>query len=401
MKTTVRRLVVATALVAAGIASCGGAAAQSAVPKPGDELRPLYATAADVAEGKRLAGSQCAGCHGADGISTIGGVPHLAAQRSAYLYLELKAYVTGGRKVSAMNDAVKFLSDGALVALAAYFGSLDPPPPAPPGPPAADPVAEGKAAAAACAGCHGEAGVSAIPGMPSLVALDPKYLVGAMKAYRSGQRKSDTMQAMVASLSDASMNNIALFYGLQPPARAQSPAAGDAASGAAAAAGCAGCHGEKGVSGNPTTPSHAGQDAQYLATALRAYKDGSRSDDTMKALAVPLDDAAVENIPAFYAAQQPQALNLRKPLSAEEWAQRCDLCHGVNGNSTDPRRPALAAQRADYLETVLHAYLTGERRSPEMAAMAAGLSEGDIKNLAAYYSRQKSRAVVFVIVPSK
>ena len=96
-------------------------------PDNGTELRTLYANSEDVAEGKRLAESSCAGCHGANGISASPGVPHLAGQRPAYLYLELKAYQAGARGASAMNNAVRFLSDDALFKLAAYFASLDPP----------------------------------------------------------------------------------------------------------------------------------------------------------------------------------------------------------------------------------------------------------------------------------
>lgn len=92
---------------------------------------------------------------------------------------------------------------------------------------------------------------------------------------------------------------------------------------------------------------------------------------------------------------------MRKPPTTAEWAQRCDRCHGVDGNSTDPRLPALAAQRVDYLENVLHAYRTGERKSPQMAAMSDLLTEADVENLAAYYARQKARAVVYVILPTK
>jgi cytochrome c553 len=197
------------------------------------------------------------------------------------------------------------------------------------------------------------------------------------------------------------MSNIALYYALQKPARAQTPAAGDASAGKAAAAACAGCHGDKGVSGNPAIPSLAGQDAQYLAVALRAYKDAMRGDETMKGLAASLDEPTAKNVAAFYASQQPQPTNVRKPLTTAEWVQRCDRCHGVDGNSTDPRLPALAAQRVDYLEKVLHAYRTGERKSPQMAAMSEGLTEADVDNLAAYYSRQKARAVVYVVLPAK
>ena len=67
-----------------------------------------------------------------------------------------------------------------------------------------------------------------------------------------------------------------------------------------------------------------------------------------------------------------------------------------HGNSTDPRSPALAAQRADYLERVLHAYQTGARKSVAMAAMSGVLTDADVENLAAHYARQKARAVVYV-----
>jgi cytochrome c553 len=49
----------------------------------------------------------------------------------------------------------------------------------------------------------------------------------------------------------------------------------------------------------------------------------------------------------------------------------------------------------------LDAYRTGVRRSPEMAAMAEVLSESDVRNLAAYYARQKSQAVVYVPIPPR
>jgi cytochrome c553 len=149
------------------------------------------------------------------------------------------------------------------------------------------------------------------------------------------------------------------------------------------------------------TPSLAGQDAQYLAATLRAYKDGSRKDESMKSPVAALDERAMRDIAAFYAAQQPQAVNVRRPLTLTEWADRCDRCHGVNGNSTDPLVPALAAQREDWLEPVLHAYRKGARKSTAMAAMTALMSEGDVKDIAAYYARQTARAVAYIVVPGK
>ena len=382
---------------------CPGAVAQPVAAGTSDELRPLYAMPEEVAEGKRLASTSCAGCHGANGINTNPGVPNLAGQRPAYLYIEMKAYQSGTRGDSAMNNAVKFLSNDAMVKVAAYFASLDPPTPSATGAPVnIDPVQAGKTVAtAACAGCHGNTGISQIPGIPSVVGLDPKYLVDAMKAYKTGLRKNDTMKAMLASVGDGAINNISLFYALQKPARAKASAVGDPAAGKNAAASCGGCHGEQGVSASPATPSLAGQEAQYLVVALQAYKNGSRADETMKGMVAALDDNAMKNLAAFYAAQEPKAPNVRKPLTTEEWTQRCDRCHGLNGNSTDPRLPMLASQRVDYLAKVLHDYQTGARKSPQMAAMADVLTEQDIDGLAAHYARQKARAVVFVPQPSK
>jgi cytochrome c553 len=372
----------------------------------GDDLRAAYANAADVADGKAVAETSCAGCHGANGISSIKDVPNLAGQRPAYLYLELRAYQSGARGDSTMGAAVKALSDDALIKASAYYASLDPAQPIAtsstrPMPAQPDPVQSGKAAAAACAGCHGDSGISKMPGTPSLAGLDPKYLVAAMKAYKSGQRKNDVMKSMIATVADADLSNIALYYALQRPARAQTAAAGDPSAGKTTSATCAGCHGDKGVSATAATPSLAGQDSQYLIHALQAYKDATRSDETMKGLAATLDETSAKNVAAYYAAQQPQPSNVRRPLTTAEWAQRCDRCHGVNGNSADPRLPALASQRADYLEKVLNAYRTGERKSPQMAAMADGLSAADVEGLAAYYARQKARGVVYVMLPAK
>ena len=390
--------------VALVVFSAGGFAQSTKAAAGGDELRAVYATPVEVAEGRRIAEATCARCHGTNGVSATKGVPHLAAQRAAYLDLQLRAYRHSARAAGAMTGIVRYLSDDALVKVAAYYASLEPPRAAPaPGkaaPARSDPVQAGKAAAAACAGCHGEAGVSATPGMPSLVGLDPKYFVAAMSAYKSGSRANDMMKALAAGAKDADLANMALYYALQKPARAQTPAAGDAAAGKNAAASCGACHGDQGVSGNPATPSLAGQDAQYLAAATKAYKDGTRKDESMKGQVAALDERTMRDIAAYYAAQSPQALNVRRPLTLAEWTDRCDRCHGPGGNSTDPLMPRLAAQRADWLEQVLHDYRKGTRKSSAMAAMSALMSESDVKDLSTHYARQTARAVTYVVVPA-
>jgi cytochrome c553 len=395
-------------LISAAVASALiGACSVKATAQPAGteaDMRPLLATPMDIADGKQLASTNCARCHGANGIASAPDIPHLAGQRPAYLYHALKDYKSGTRTDATMREAIKFLTDDALVKVAAYYAGLDPAPPAP-GPFAPvrpDPLQAGRAAAAACGGCHGNTGVSQIPGIPSLVGLDPKYLIDAMKAYIAGQRKNATMKSMLAAVNDKAMADIALYFALQKPARAKTPSTGDAAAGKAAAASCGGCHGEQGVSASPATPSLAGQDAQFLVAALHGYKDGSRVNETMKGMVAALNDTAMKNLAAFYAAQEPKVPNVRKPMTTAEWVSRCNRCHGVNGNSTDPRFPMLASQRAGYLQKSLHEYrTTHQRQSSAMIPMSEALNDDDIANLAAYYAHQKARAVLFVPLPGK
>lgn len=64
----------------------------------------------------------------------------------------------------------------------------------------------------------------------------------------------------------------------------------------------------------------------------------------------------------------------------------CVPCHGSKGISTNPVWPDIAGQKEQYLAMQLKAFRDGEREHPLMTAMAQGLSDEDIDNLAAYYS---------------
>ena len=69
-------------------------------------------------------------------------------------------------------------------------------------------------------------------------------------------------------------------------------------------------------------------------------------------------------------------------------AAMCGACHGTNGIGTTDMYPNIAGQHADYIVKQLKAFQTGvERNDPVMAPMAAGLSEQDMADIAAYFSR--------------
>lgn len=70
-------------------------------------------------------------------------------------------------------------------------------------------------------------------------------------------------------------------------------------------------------------------------------------------------------------------------------ANVCAACHGADGNSPNGQFPTLAGQHAGYIYDQLKLFKSGERSDPIMSSMAAGLSDQDMKDLAAYFSVQE------------
>lgn len=83
------------------------------------------------------------------------------------------------------------------------------------------------------------------------------------------------------------------------------------------------------------------------------------------------------------------------PVAGQEKAKTCAACHGPDGNSAAPDFPRLAGQNFDYLVKALSDYKAGERKNAIMAPQAANLSQRDIEDLAAYFSRQHGLVVKY------
>ena len=72
----------------------------------------------------------------------------------------------------------------------------------------------------------------------------------------------------------------------------------------------------------------------------------------------------------------------------------CVACHNADGNSVIPGNPKLAAQGAGYIYKQLTNFKGADGKAPErvnpiMNGMAAGLSDAEMKSIAAYYAAQK------------
>ena len=409
MKTKVR----AIALLAA-IGMFGAVAVSQSQEKPKTSLQPkqidralLFASNADIAEGETLANEACASCHGVHGFSEDSNLPHVAGQHVIYLYNELHAYKNGLREDTSMGKAVQFLSDDAMRKVSAYYSSqvllnlaaATPTEPKPAPVPASNPVELGKAAAAACGGCHGADGNSMMPGMPNLTAQPVQAFKKAMADYKNGSRKGTMMTGFAATVSDEALQNMGMYYGLQAPKATANAGSGDADAGATKAEACSSCHGEDGNTTRTDLPTLAGQDATYLVSAMKAYAKGLRENPQMLTATEKLSDDDLNDLAAFYAQQEPIAHKVRIPPTVADWIHRCDRCHGLGGNSTEPRMPSLAGQNAAYLTRVMKIYANGGRHNSMMSAMARPLSESDIEALSAHYASQIPRSILYVELP--
>ena len=180
---------------------------------------------------------------------------------------------------------------------------------------AGDAVA-GKEKAAACGGCHGVDGNSMVPTFPSLAGQGEKYIAKQIADFKAmTTRKDDTMVGMAAMLvTEQDVLDVGAFYASQKLASTapvdESKLAlgreiykgGNLQTGVPA---CQGCHGPSGA-GNSAAgyPQLAGQFTDYTMKQMRAFKDGSRSNDDreiMRNALKSMNDAELEAVAHYIA----------------------------------------------------------------------------------------------------
>ena len=84
-------------------------------------------------------------------------------------------------------------------------------------------------------------------------------------------------------------------------------------------------------------------------------------------------------------------------LAGEKKIAMCIGCHGIKGyQASFPevyKVPMISGQGAKYMVSALSAYKKGDRKHPTMRGIAAGLSDKDIADVAAYYEAHNKVAV--------
>ncbi len=135
---------------------------------------------------------------------------------------------------------------------------------------------------AMCLGCHGILGYHAsfpeVHRVPKISGQNANYIVSALNAYKSGDRKHPTMRGIADTLSKQDIADLAAFYSSEGVDynRAPLPKAeggSEKAQELVARAGCIACHGDSFSKPlDPSYPKIAGQHADYIYVALKAYK---------------------------------------------------------------------------------------------------------------------------------
>ena len=163
-----------------------------------------------------------------------------------------------------------------------------------------------------CLGCHNIPGYQSsfpeIYHVPKIAGQNAKYIVAALGEYKKGGRKFPSMHNIALSLSDQDMADVAAFYeqlGKGEPVPATPPPAPANVAKLLAQANCVSCHGSnfsKPI--DPSYPKLAGQYADYLYAALKAYQtDGNphigRNNAIMMGMARPFTHAEIKEIAGY------------------------------------------------------------------------------------------------------
>lgn len=162
-----------------------------------------------------------------------------------------------------------------------------------------------------CVACHAADGNSTIAENPKLAQQHPEYLVKQLKEFKEGKRQNAVMQGFAGALSDEDMNNIAFWVASQKAtpgfatnketirlgeriyrggiADRQIPA-------------CAGCHSPNGAGIPAQYPRLAGQHATYTEVQLKAFRDGTRTNNAqMTGVAAKLNDREIKAVSDYIA----------------------------------------------------------------------------------------------------
>jgi cytochrome c553 len=171
----------------------------------------------------------------------------------------------------------------------------------------------GRQLAQACAACHGINGNTANPALyPNLAGQAPAYLELQLANFKSGERPNPIMKGFAASLTDADMHDLSVYFGAQavkaqPQSNRELEEKGKhifTKGSIAGAPACASCHGAQGH-GQAAFPRIASQPPGYTLEQLHVYRDAPKFNNplatVMKGVAVKLNEDEMKSVSAYIA----------------------------------------------------------------------------------------------------
>ncbi|MCZ2495321.1 c-type cytochrome [Xylophilus sp. Kf1] len=171
---------------------------------------------------------------------------------------------------------------------------------------------------------------------------------------------------------------------------------------------CSVCHGAAGVATNHGYfPRIAGKPQGYLYQQLLHFRDGRRHYAAMSQMLQVLDDAYLNEIAGYFAAQAlpyppPQttgaaadvlALGARLVRQGDpaRGVPACVACHGAAMTGVQPFVPGLVGLPRDYLNAQMGSFRNGHRRAAEpdcMARVMQPLTPADVTAISTWLSSQ-------------
>ena len=179
------------------------------------------------AEAGKAKSITCGACHGADGNSVNPAWPSIAGQHSTYIVKQLQAFKSGARTEPLMLGQAMMLTDADMRNLAVYYSEMKTATKV-----VADPTTldygerlyrggSRENNTPACIACHGPNGRgNPAASYPSLRGQYAVYAAAQLRAYASGERRSDgvtrVMRDIAAKLSEEDIVAVASYVqGLQ------------------------------------------------------------------------------------------------------------------------------------------------------------------------------------------
>lgn len=164
---------------------------------------------------------------------------------------------------------------------------------------------EGRQKAQVCVACHGPEGNSINTTIPSLAGQPRQFIVTALFMFREGRRANDAMKPFVDKLTNADLNDLALYFSSQkmtPPARKAEPDIIARGRAITEKNNCVQCH-KADLTGQQHIPRIAGQHKDYLLEQLKGFKAAKRADfdGTMTSAAQALTPEELEPLAEYLA----------------------------------------------------------------------------------------------------